>query len=87
MSEMSVDVYSVGVRPKSNLTERVYKDGMGIMAMRLAPTLVLNDGPKLITDVLAVVFLVLMILNNNFLGGGFKYFLFSPLLEEGFQFD
>lgn len=30
MSEMSVDVYSVGVRPKSNLTERVYKDGMGI---------------------------------------------------------
>ena len=25
--------------------------------------------------------------NSPYLGGGFKYFLFSPLLGEAFQFD
>ena len=34
----------------------VQRHWWGSMAMRLAPTLVLNDGSKLITDVLAVVF-------------------------------
>ena len=30
---------------------------------------------------------MIQIISNNKLGGGFKYFLFSPLFGEGLQFD
>lgn len=44
---------SVSVR-KATSQKECTKMGWGSMAMRLAPTLVLNDGPKLITDVFSL---------------------------------